>query len=268
MRAFALCAALAALLAVAACGGTSARRHAVSAYIEKVNGIQKEMQRPLLSVTYTYRTYGRRGTPLTKSVPGLQAAVHTLAGLRVRIAELEPPPDAQALHSHLLLFAARETAFAREVLGFAEYVPAFRLTMKPLAAVNASFRRALASAKGPTRQAAVLERYRSALEPVLARLQRLHPPPILLPLHRSQLASLLGVHRAATSLARALRRQDKTDVGSLLRSFETASQSASTVRAQRAQIAAVRSYNRRLFEIRSIASRIEHDRVVLNDRLG
>ncbi len=233
-----------------------------------MNDIQKEMQRPLLNVTYTYRTYGGKGTPLTKSIPGLRAAVHTLAGLHVRIAELDPPPDARALHRDLLLFASRETAFAREVLGFAQYVPAFRQAVKPLAAINASFRAALASAKGPVGQAKVLERYLASLMPVVADLARLRPPPILTPLHKNQLASLVGVQRAATALARALRRHDRTDLGGLLRSFETASQSASTVRAQRAQIAAVRSYNKRLFEIHSIASRVEHDRVLLNDRLG
>lgn len=267
MRAVAICAALAALLALAACGGTGARRHAVSAYIEKVNDIQKEMQRPLLNVTYTYRTYGRKGTPLTKSIVGLRAAVQTLVGLHARIAELDPPPDAKVLHSGLLLFSSRETAFAREVLGFAQYVPAFRLAIEPLAAINASFRAALASAKGPVRQAKVLERYLAALEPVVADVARLRPPPILTPLHKNQLASLVGVQHAAAALAQALRRQDTADLGALLRRFETASQSASTVRAQRAQIAAVRSYNKRLFEIRSIASRVEHDRVVLNDRL-
>ena len=76
------------------------------------------------------------------------------------------------------------------------------------------------------------------------------------------------MEHAATALARALRRQDTTDLAGLLRRFEAASQSASTIRAQRAQIAAVHSYNKRLFEIRSIASRVERDRVVLNDRLG
>lgn len=265
MRPLALLATLVVVLGLTGCG--NARRHRVVTYINAVNAIQHDMRLPLARVEYAYRHFGRPRAAMTQSA-ALWRAVTSLDRLHGRLVHLSAPVDAAAMHRDLLHLTASEAAFAREVAMFADYVPLYRRALEPLAVASGKFRASLQHAHGPAAQVAALRAYRQTLEPIVARLRRLRPPPVLVPLHTRQLSSLHRVALLAGLLSDALHRQQTARIGPLLTRFEDASQATSTVDAQRAQIRAVRAYNRRLFAMRSLAGRIQQQAAALNRRLG
>lgn len=266
MRPFALLATLVIALGLAGCG--NARRHAVAEYIDSVNAIQRDMRLPLARVEYSYRQFARPGSsPRTGSAP-LWSAVRSIRRLHDRLVHLQAPKEATAIAHDLIRLTASETAFAREVALFADYVPRYRRVLAPLGAASREFRTSLRRARRPAAQVVALRAYRKSLAPIVAGLEQLRPPPVLVPLHTRQLDSLRRVGAAAGRLSTALERQDTARIGPLLSEFEDASQATSSLGAQRAQIAAARAYNRRLYAIRSLAAKIEQERLALNDRLG
>jgi hypothetical protein len=266
VRLLALLAALIVVFSLAGCG--DARRHAVGDYIDSVNAIQSDMRVPLARVESSYRRFGRSGTSTKTQSAALWSAVRSLQELHSRLVRLKPPNDAAAMDRDLIRLTATETAFAREVAIFSDYVPRFRRVLAPLAAASADFRTALQRAHGPAAQVVALRTYRTRLGRIVAGLDRLRPPPVLVPLHTRQLGSLRRVAGLAGLLSTALDRQERARIGPLLTEFEDASQATTTLDAQRAQIDAIRAYNRRLFAIRSLAGRIQQERIALNDRLG
>jgi len=266
MRLLALLATLVIVLGLAGCG--NARRHAVARYIESVNAIQNDMRLPLARVQYSYRRFVRAGSSPKTGSASLWPAVRSLRQLHDRLVRLQAPNEAAPMAHDLVLLTAREAAFAREVALFADYVPLYRRLLEPLGAAGRAFRASLRRARGPAAQVVALRAYRKVVAPIVAGLDRLRPPPVLVPLHTRQVDALRRVGAAAGRLSTALERQDTARIGPLLSEFEAASQSTSSLGAQRAQIAAARAYNRRLYAIRSLAARIEQERLALNDRLG
>jgi hypothetical protein len=265
VRPLALLGAFVCVVVFAGCG--DGRREAVGKYVDSVNAIQDDMRLPLARVQSAYRELGRSGSSPDAANPQLWAAVRSLQTLHDRLVTLDAPPDAAALDRDLRQLTAREVSFAREMAMYGDYVPRYRRGLAPLAASNRQFQTTLRGAKGPAAQIAALRAYRRGIVPVIATLDRLRPPPLLVPLHTRQLDSLRRVSALAGRLAAALARQDLAHIGPLLAAFQRASQSTSSVAAQREQIAAARAYNRRLFAIRSLASKIAKDQVTLNARL-
>lgn len=266
MRLLVLLGTLVIVLGLTGCG--NARRHAVVKYIDSVNAIQRDMRLPLARVEYSYRQFVRPGASQKTGSAPLWSAVRSLTQLHDRLVRLQAPKEAAVMAHDLARLTALEAAFAREVALFADYVPRYRRVLAPLGAAGKAFRTSLRRARGPGAQVVALRAYRKVVAPIVAGLDRLRPPPVLVPLHRQQIDSLRRVGAAAGRLSTALERQDTARIGPLLSEFENASQSASSLGAQRAQIAAERAYNRRLYAIRALAAQIERERLALNNRLG
>lgn len=253
------------LVGLAGCG--NGRRHAVGRYVDSVNAIQQDMRLPLARVQFAFRQFGRPGFAAKAERPRLWGAVRSLRQLHDRIVALDPPPEAAALDRDLIRLTTREIDLAREVALYADYVPSYRSVLAPLTEGSRRFQEALRRSSGPAGQADALRAYRAVVLPTIDALERLRPPPLLMPLHTRQLESLRRIASVADRLAASLAGQDVAQLGPLLSAFERASRSTGSLSAQGAQITAARAYNRRLYAIRTLAVRIEREQAALNERL-
>ncbi|MGH2927153.1 MAG: hypothetical protein ACRDL8_03010 [Solirubrobacteraceae bacterium] len=93
-----------------------------------------------------------------------------------------------------------------------------------------------------------------------ARLKRLQPPRLALPEYRTQLASLAGLRASAGRLAGALAAGSGAGLSKLLLSFNRSASLSHTVAAQRAQIAAVRAWDRGLVGLRKLSVAVARER--------
>lgn len=263
--------ALALCCLAAACGGgkSTARRDAVATYILRVDAIQQRLAKPLLDVSKANRDFakGRGASPAARRE--LVRAQATIARLQRKLRGVKPPPDAAKLHALVLEFVAREQALGGEVVQLARFIPAFTGTLTLLAAPNADLKRVLGQKKAtlPAR-AAALDRYRAQLDPVLAKLRRLDPPPSSRPVWAQQIRTLEGVQAAVTALADALAGKRYAAIPTLLHRLNVAAVANQTVPAQKAQIAAVKAYNARIGALNELGSRISTETARLQRTLG
>ena len=185
-------AAVALALVATGCGGSS-RRHAVAQYVDSVNVIQGELAAPLLEVSKANRDFAKPHSNPAAIERRLRKSATAIDRDARRLAALEAPVEARRLRSLLLQLAQREAALAREVAGFAAFLPTFQATLRPLAPAGAALKKALAKKGTRAAKAAALETYGSTLSAVLERLGRLSPPPVSLPVYTTQLATLKRV---------------------------------------------------------------------------
>jgi hypothetical protein len=94
-------------------------------------------------------------------------------------------------------------------------------------------------------QADAVDEYDREVASVISSLRTLRPPASMAPMYRTQLHTLRDVATAGSRLALQLRQSKRTNVPALGRKFTVASREAQSVAAQRAEIAAIRAYNRR-----------------------
>ena len=92
-----------------------------------------------------------------------------------------------------------------------------------------------------------------------ARLHKLAAPPVMAPAYRAELRTLAGSRAAAAELAAELRRPVRTHVTELGRAFAVAVRGASSVSAQRGQIAAIKAYNERVRTIAALQERVRSE---------
>jgi hypothetical protein len=261
--------ALALCCLAAACGGKStARRDAVATYILRVDAIEQRLAKPLLDVSKANRDFakGRGTSPAARRE--LVRAQATIARLRRQLRGVKPPPDAVKIHALVLQFVGREQELAGEVVQLATFIPAFTGALTLLTVPNADLKRALAQKKAtlPAR-AAALDRYRAQLEPVLAKLRRLHPPPSSRPVWAQQVGTLEGVQAAVTALAGALAAKRYAAIPRLLHRLNVAAVANQSLTAQHAQIAAVKAYNARIGALNALGSRISDEEARLQRAL-
>ena len=263
--------ALALCCLAAACGGgkSTARRDAVATYILRVDAIEQRLAKPLLDVSKANRDFakGRGASPVARRE--LVRAQATIARLQRQLRGVKPPPDAAKLHALVLRFVGRESELAGEVVQLAAFIPAFTGTLTLLAAPNADLKQVLSRKKATLpERAAALDRYRAQLEPVLAKLRRLSPPPSSRPVWAQQIGTLEGVQAAVTALADALAGKRYAAIPRLLHRLNVAAVANQTVAAQKAQIAAVKGYNARIGALNALGSRISDETARLQRTLG
>ena len=260
-----------ALCGVAAgCGGKStARRDAVAAYILRVDAIEQSLAKPLLDVSKANRDFARRrgGSPAARRE--LVRAQATISRLDRRLRAVRPPVDAAKLHVLLLRYVGAEDELAGEVVQLARFIPAFTGALVLLGAPNAELTRVLGTKQASlATRAAALDRYGAALEPVIARLRRLDPPPASKPVWAQQIATLEHVRRAAARLADGLRRKRYAAIPALLHALNEAAVGNQSVAAQKAQIAAVVAYDNRIRALNVLGSRVSDEEARLQRTLG
>jgi hypothetical protein len=125
-----------------------------------------------------------------------------------------------------------------------------------LAAQRAYQRDALAAASG---QADAVEMYDGALEQVVRKLRALDPPTAFVVGLKAQVHALSHTVTAGDRLAAELRNPQRKDIAVLSRRFTVASREAQSVATQRAQIAAIRAYNKRAREVSSAAGAVQDE---------
>jgi hypothetical protein len=130
-----------------------------------------------------------------------------------------------------------------------------RGTKKQVAAAQEAFKaKALAAAE---QQAAAVDDYDAEIAVIRQRMTKLIPPPVLRPALRTQVDTLEATKNAGSALAQELRKADRSRVAIYGRRFTIAARAASSVSAQRAQIAAIKAYNRRVRAIGAIQARVQ-----------
>lgn len=264
----------------------SPERKAVAAYVEQVNALQNRMHAPLARVMLAYASFGRNGAARRPSATQLGAAAAALTRLDRRLAALTYPPEAAKLRSRLVVLVRREAAITNEVRLLARFAPRYVATLTKMQAARAALNAKLGKIAVPTphvlrgtkkqvlraqrvfaakaqraavAQAAAIDEYDRSVAQALARLSRLHPPPALAPEYRAQVAALHQVAAVGAILAARLRSTERSDVAVLGTRFARASRTAGTVAVQRAQVAAIRAYNRRARAVGSAAGAVEDE---------
>jgi len=262
-------AALAVVLLVSSCGGSGARRKAVTDYIHQVNSVQIAMRAPLISVQKAYKDFGRKNGPtLAKIEPRLVRAEATIRGMVKQLEALQPPPDARKLHALLVRLVSQEAEVAHEVVLLAQFSPRFSAALRPLAPASAKLRAAFKGAKKAKTQADALDAYAVALAGVLAKLRSVEAPPAFVPSLESERATLTRVRTTAIELADGLRKNRRALLPTLIQRFTNAGLASQGLAAQRARIAAIVAYNRRIADLAALARQVDTERVRLDRSLG
>jgi hypothetical protein len=186
----------------------------------------------------------------------------------------------------MLQLMSAEVGLSHEVVQLAVFLPAFDDALRPLGPASARLGQALAHAKAPAprlvrgtkkqiaaarakyaaavrraerEQADAIDEYANEIRVVLRNLRKLHPPPAMKPTFASERVTLARVRATGGALATALRLGQRKRVASLDVRYRTAAQSGASLAAQRAEIAAVKSYDRRVRAVVSMALRVQRE---------
>jgi hypothetical protein len=274
-------------LLLAGCGGShpTSTRTSVADYVMQINGVERSLGVPLLSVTRVAAQFSRsktsNGTKVVNQTPAeqhaaLQVAVAQMVPLRNRLATLTTPAQAQRLRTVLLELTDRQISLARELSKLVVFLPGFTSAMGPLTPAVTDLERTLGvnQAHGPaavaqvyTQKATALRHFRSIVLGILARVQQLKPPAASTPTYRTQIRALQGMARAAGGLAAALPNGNSTSVSGLLARFDRAATEPVSLAAQRAQASAIRAYDAELSSLNGLAEQASRERLRLNKSL-
>jgi len=190
---------------------------------------------------------------------------------------------------------SQEVSVAHEVAQLAVFSPRFAADIALTRVAGAKLAHALAAAKAPTprrirgtkkqvqaaqaqftaeaekaaaQQAAAVDAYDAALGVALRGLAKLDPPRVLEPSFRTQVHAFELSRSAGAALAAELRKKNRTNVSVLGRRFTIATRSAGSVSAQKAEIAAIRAYNKRANAIGALQGRIQSELARLQTAVG
>jgi len=276
-------------------GGPSKEHKAVSRYIQQVDSLEQQMQVPFTHALRAYRTFSLTASGGAREQRSLAGAEQALRVLHRRVAALDAPSSARRLHAMLLTLFGSEQSLAHELYGISLFTPRFNAIVGQTRAASAALGKALRAATPPAphrirgtkkqleaaraafsaaagaaaaQQADALDAYDFRLRGVVNRLRALDPPPVMEPVHHTQLMTLERVRKAGAALAAELRKQDRTQVAVLGRRFTEAARTAGSVQAQTAQIDAIKSYNRRVQAIAALQRRVVNEVTRLQASVG
>jgi ribosomal protein S30 len=276
-------------------GGPSKEHKSVSRYIEQVDALEQQMQVPLTHALRAYRTFSLTASSSVREQRSLADADQALRALHRRVAALAAPSAARRLHGMLLSLLGSEQSLAHELYGVSMFTPRFNVLVQETRAASAALGKALRAASPPAphrirgtqkqleaaraafsaaagkaaaQQADALDAYDFRLRGVVDRLRALDPPPVMAPVHQTQIRTLQRVRVAGSALAAELRKQNRPQVAVLGRRFTEAARTAGSVRAQTAQIDAIKSYNRRVQGIAALQRRVVNEVTRLQAAVG
>lgn len=264
----------------------SKERKAVSDYIDTVNLLQNQMHIQLTKVSLAYRDLAA-GSIRRKEAPAqLGAAAATLHRLDRRLIATPAPSQASKLRALVIKLVAQESALTLEVRELALFTPRFSVFLKRLRTISARFDAAMRAVPQPKRaaihgtraqiaaaehayqaaqdaaaaaQAAAIDEYVAGVNGLLKVLGTSNPPPVVAPTFDAEVRSLHDVTVTGAQLSAELRTSKRAHLNERIRAFTLAGREAGSVAAQRAQIAAVRAYNRRSHAIGATASAVQDE---------
>jgi hypothetical protein len=248
----------------AGCGGPS-RRTVVAQYIDSVNAVEAKLAVPLLTVSRANRDFARGKATTASVVAKLDGSERTIHALARRLAALETPPEAKRLRAMLLGLVAHEVALIREVKELAVFVPLYQHALRPLPPADVALKHELAAKKATVNaKAASLEAFGRRAASVEADLRALDPPPASRPAWSRQISTLGGIEADARALAAALRHKRAKVIPVLVHRFDVAASGTRTLSSQRASIAAIHAYNRRIKALNALGTKIGLEETRLN----
>lgn len=219
------------------------RQERVNDYIADVNGVERQLSIEISRVNQAYSRFGGK-TPLGTLIPQLREAEQTIALLRGRLAELDPPADAEGLHRALLRLLDADEQVAREVTAMAVYLERLQRDTRPIEAAATALRTRLGKAKTTEDQIAAFGAYADAVNAVRVRLATLEPPAALAPSHRAFARRLQTTTSLARQLRTAARNRDTATATYLIQRLRLLAKPTPATR--NAEIAATKAYNERV----------------------
>lgn len=252
--------AVAAAVALVGCGSAKdARRRDVNHYVDEVNRIEMQEAPAWQRAQVAFQGIGQ-GRLTAKKLRAVAAAPAAVRKLRHRIAALDPPPAAAALHRSMLKLLDAEVQFADEVARFGRYTVAVGKLEAELGTGTRALSQGLAHARHPVAQEHVLDTYAAQLAGLDQRIAALHPPLALAPWDREQRARLRALRAGALEVSAALRRSDRVAAGHGLTQLRRAMTRPAVTVADRAAIVA---YDARLTRLQKLAAAIARRRDAL-----
>lgn len=264
----------------------SAQRAAVSLYITRVDAIEQQMTYALSQVARAYREFTTSRSLSPATARGLAQAERTLVSLHTRLGRVVAPPQAERLRTLVVKLVGQETEITHEVDGLVHFTPAFRSAVSRLQSAATVLSHRLSAAQAPkprslrgtpaqikkaqaaytaaanaaaAAQADAVVAYDDALSTIVRRLRKLSPPPVFAPAYHAQLVALEDTVTAGARLAAELRNPKRTHVTELSRAFTVATRRAQSTSSQRAEIAAVVAYNRRVRAVGQTAAAVRNE---------
>ena len=270
-------AALALALLAAGCGSSSphSSRPAVAAYVRDINRVEAQLAAPLKTVTVAGSRLTSSTTKVnTAEVASLERASGQIETLRRRLTAIVAPAAARKLRILVLLLAGGEADMTNELSQLFSFLPRYSKVLGQLGPATTQLRSALAARGSASDARAVLDdkakaldRYRIELESLARTLGSLSAPPVAKPEYEAELKALAAMNASAGQLAQSLRSASGTVTSKLL-AFDRAAVQTESVPAQRAEIAAVKSYDARVARLNTLAQQIASVRLKLEEGLG
>ena len=257
MRRLALIALVAA--AAAGCGGEDGddRRQALADYIREANTAQQRSATAYAEADAALRAFAIDGEAGARSARELEGVVETLAQTRTELGRLQPPPEAAKLHRDTLRLVDGQAALARDLQGLAAYLPDAGEALGAAEAARARLQRSLGASDTAAGQAEAARTYARSAAAAAGDLRALDPPQLLQDWHTRQLVSLGKSRELAEELATALDAGDVKAIETVLGGFGRISREATTT--ARAQVTAVRAFNRRVRQQRALVAAISRE---------
>jgi hypothetical protein len=289
--------AVAAALVVTLTGRSSGspKHKAVAGYIQAVNQAQLQMHTQLTKTVKAYADFQRGNVPAKTLTPELAASESTLRRLGRTLAAIPAPPEAKHLRVLLGRLTVAEVAIAHEVAQLAAFARPYAALLRQAKLAAAVLSHALGAVKTPTphkirgtkaqvkkaqaaflaaanaaagRQADAVDAYDAKITIIERRLRRLDPPAVMRPANNGQIRTLEASRVAGAALSAELRKTNRSRVPVLGRRFTLAARIAGSVSAQRAQIAAIKAYNRRVRGIGTLQGEIRQELVHVQTLTG
>jgi hypothetical protein len=274
--------------------GESPQHRDATAYIKSADGVQQQMQHELTKATTAFRDFAG-GKIKPAEAPRLAGAERTLRKLQRRVRALPAPPVAARLRRRLIRLADLQVSLAEEVAQLVVFSPRFTSLIREVGVAGTQLSKDLAAVSPPSvhtikgtreqvaaaqetfmteaaaaaaQQADAVDTYDAKVGSVLKRLRRLTPPAVMRPSYLTQRKTLAATQNAGRALAQELRKTDRSKVAKVGRRFSIAARGARTVAAQRAEIDAVKAYNRRVRSIGAAQALIQLEFSRLQRSLG
>jgi hypothetical protein len=259
--------AVAALLALAGCGGDTSRRDAVNAYFDRVEAAQTPVRRQERAISKAFSSFSTvKNSP--KELAALAHAHAVLARVERQVSGVEPPADARRIHREIVRLYALQAGIAAELVHMSRFVPRYTTALEPLGPTHARLAKSLQTAKGWRPVAAAFHAYRLSLASVLGRLDAMSPPRILEASFDAQRAGIRRSIGICASIEDALVRQDAKAAAAAIGRLSAVASEQTAAKARAAQVAAAKAYNARLAAISALRLRISKERDRLVGRLG
>jgi hypothetical protein len=270
--------------AISGCGGHStSQRPGVASYIDQVNKIEKQLVKPFQAVTKAGSQFAStKGTGAGHLSPAVQEralnrAHHQIELYRVRLAKIPVPTPALRLRTLLLRLINGESGMTTELSKLVAFLPQFSQVLQSLSPATAKLQTALRVTKplgfgvaGVDAEldvkARALHTYELELFHTVKRLRRLDPPALSRPQFVAQVKTLERMQSSAGKLSDALAAHT-SNIGALLKAFDQAAAGNQSLATQRAEIAAIKAYDRRAAHLDQLAKAVELERTRLDRKL-